>query len=299
MVSTFRLSLVTCATLFWLTWSHYALAAISIQTSDGRELSGEIDEQTDKQHLWIRQESEQIHLVTAIPWKSIISATDGDANLPLDQLPELLRERITSTAMGFVVEPATYPSPVVGVGGSLPMPSFRQRPLRLQQVRSIDVEAFLVNLDRDVEPDGFELRVAALDEKDAPVPVKGNLYVRLWGERMQPHGNLVRYENLQTWNQPVAPIDFKDGVASYALPFRTVHPESDWRLHSDALANVRLGVFGQGNFEASVPVELRKFNPVRDRLQLTRGSRFFPGEVTQQRRRWLPYRNNSRGFTTR
>jgi hypothetical protein len=109
----------------------------------------------------------------------------------------------------------------------------------------------------------------------------------------------VRYENLQTWSQPVAPIDFHDGVASYALRFRTVRPESDWRLHSDALVNVRLGVFGQGNFEASVPVAIRKFNPVRDRLQLTRGSRFFPGEVTQAGRRWFPNRSHSRGFTTR
>ncbi|MGI9427239.1 MAG: hypothetical protein ACR2NM_01180, partial [Bythopirellula sp.] len=297
MISTSRFLTMACATFVLLTWSKSASAAITVQTSDGRELTGEVDEQTDARHLWIRQENEQIQLTTAVPWKSIVSATDGDEILSLEELPNLLRGRITNASLGFLVQQAVYQSPV---DSSLTIPpGIHRKPQRLPRVHSIDVEAFLVNLDRDVEPDGLELLVAALDEHGQPVPVKGSLYVRLWGERMQPHGSLVRYENLQTWNQPVVPLDFKDGVASFAMRFRTVRPEFDWRLHSDALINVRLGVVGQGNYEASVPVAIRKFNPVRDRLQLTRGTRFFPGEVTQQRRRWLPYRSHSRGFTTR
>ena len=62
--------------------------------------------------------------------------------------------------------------------------------------------------------------------------------------------------------------DYVNGVATFPLRFRNVRPEFDFKLWPDALLNVRFGVPGQGNFEATVPVNLRYFNPYRDRLQV-------------------------------
>jgi hypothetical protein len=151
-----------------------------------------------------------------------------------------------------------------------------------RRITSVEVDAVLVNRDRDVEPDGLEIVVAAVDLYGNSVPVRGDIYARLWGERMWPNGSHDRFETLQRWNQPVALHDFRDGVARYYLPFRTVRPEFDVALHPDALLNVRLGVPGAGNFEASVPVHIRHFNPIRDRLQLREGSRFFRNELSEE-----------------
>ena len=267
-------------------------AAVTVQTTDGRVLTGEVDEQTDDQLLWIRQEQESILLTTSIPWSALLSATDNGKTLPLDQLHELLGHQASSEPVGFLVKQVVYQAPLDCQNHCLPIqPARHSAQTPIAQVRSLRVEAFLVNLDRDIEPDGLELVIAALGEHGVPVPVKGSLYIRLWGEHIQSHGSLARYEDMEQWSQPVEPVDFKDGVASYALRFRTIRPELDVRLHSEALVNVRLGVFGQGNFSASVPVHIRAFNPFRDRLRLTRGSRFLPDEHTHESRHQLPMRH--------
>lgn len=283
--------LVACYLLVAASATKPLFAAITIQTAKGRVLTGEVDEQTDDQLLWIRQENEQILLTTSVPWSAIVAASDNGESLPIDQLQTLLQSQATSEPIGFLVQKVVYQAPADYQGKS----QSAQVPRRTAQVRSLYVEAFLVNLDQDVEPDGIELAIAALDKHGVPVPVEGSLYVQLWGERIQPHGSLVQYENLEQWTQPVVQVDFTDGVASYAFRFRTTQPEQqDMGLHSDALAQVRLGVFGQGNFSVSVPVPIRRFNPFRDRLQLTRGSRFLPNEQTQEVRYQLPFRTHTR-----
>ena len=244
-------------------------ATVTVQTVDGREITGVVDAETDGEQLWIRQQDEQIVLTTSVAWSSILTATQDGKALPLDGLAEVLQSQATpEQQLPYILEPVSYTAP------ALPLRR------RMPRVRSLQVEAFLVNLDRDVEPDGIEVVIAALDVHGQPVPVKASLYARLWGERDQPPGNLVGFEELGSWTQPVMPVDFNDGVASYALRFRTVEPERDVRLRPDAIVNVRLGVFGQGNFEASAPVQIRAFNPLRDRRQQFRGTRFFPGELT-------------------
>jgi len=248
-----------------------------VHTTDGRELTGEVDVETDDTQLWVRQTSERIVLTTSVPWSSIASASQAGKMLPQQELPTILRKQATSSEpVGFLVQQTAYQIPTSCQGNCLPQVAERQQ----RRVHSLGVEAFLVNLDRDVEPDGLELLVAALDEQGIPIAVRGSLDVRLWGQRFERRNSQVRFEDLQQWAQPVARKDFVDGVASYALRFRGVQPQRDAELRSGALANVRLGVFGEGNFSASVPVRIREFNPVRDQRQIYRGTRFFPGEIT-------------------
>ena len=272
-----------------------SLAAITVQTTDGRELTGEVDQQTDEQLLWIRQQRERILLTTSIAWNKVHAVSHEGQILPPEQLPTLLLEQATSEPVGFLLQQVVYNVPAACHGDCAIAPSRHSRSRSTSaKVRSLSVEALLVNLDRDVEPDGLELLVAALDEHGVPVPVRGNLYVQLWGERIQPHGSLVDYEALQQWSQAVQPADFVDGVASYALRFRNVRPEFDFGLHSEAIVNVRLGAAGQGNFSASAPVVIRSFQPFRDRLQLYTGGRFLPDELTNEVRHTLPRRTHGR-----
>lgn len=292
--------LSVCLALFVGAELSYALAEVTIQTRDGRVISGEVDAETDGKLLWIRQEKEQIQLTTSVRWNEIVAAFAGEAELPVDQLAEILGAQATEAAPLRFVHQVSYQQPAVCENcGPQPQAGIGRLTPR-SRVRSLDIEAYLVNMDRDVEPDGLELVVAAVDERGLPVPVSGSLSARLWGERIQPHGSLVRYEDLQRWSQRVRTEDFDaDGLASYRLRFRTINPELDRGLHSDALINVRLSVSGQGNFEASVPVQIRAFNPVRDRLQLTRGGRFLPDELTQRTRRQLPHRTHTRSLRSR
>ena len=251
-----------------------ARAAVEIHTADGRVLAGEVDSRTTADHLWVRQESDGIILATPVRWSSIASAwVDGE---PTDvaQLSDRSDQLASETRFGFLREPSGTGSFVRSLRSkkvSVPLPG---------RITSLEIDAVLVNLDRDVEPDGYELVIAAVDVHGQSVPVKGNLYVRLMGERNVHHTGRIRFEDLQQWNQPVAPHDFIDGVAAYVLPFRALNPEFDDELRLDAQLNVRLGVFGEGNFAATVPVPLRQFSPYRDRLQMFEGSRFFRDELS-------------------
>ena len=252
-------------------------AAVTIQTSDGRELRGEIDARTTAQHLWIRQEKDRISLVTEVPWPSVKGAAIDGKSL---EVSELARSWPQLASWGSATSLAEAMKRDAGSDKSFPS-SGRV----VQRVASIEVGAQLVNLDRDVEPDGLELTIVALNQRGEPVPVRGNLTARLVGERDEKHFGTVRFEELQRWSQVVEFDDFGDGLASYALRFRLVRPEFDWELIPYALLNVRLGVSGEGNFEASVPVVIRQFNPFRDQLQKYARSRFFRDELTDEVRR--------------
>lgn len=247
-------------------------ADVEIHTVDGRVLAGEVDSRTTADHLWIRQESNHIILATPVRWDSIASATIDGEPVDVAQLTDRSDQLASETRFGFLIEydPVQPPHQLV----TLPPPVGR--------ITSLEIEAVLVNLDRDVEPDGYELVIAAIDEYGQSVPVKGSLFVQLMGERNIHHTGRIRFENFERWNQPVAPHHFVDGVAAYVLPFRAFHPEFDDELRPDAQLSVRLGVFGEGNFAATVPVPLWQFSPFRDRLQMFAGSRFFRDELSHR-----------------
>ncbi len=275
--------IVGCLCTFWSAGASVR-ADVHVQTNDGRVLTGEVDARTSAEQLWIRQETDQIVLATSVDWAKVVSAhVDGeqiDARALADRASRLATQRrfgflseINDSELRARIEQQHAPAST--------MTSWNRAPLR-SRITSLEIDAVLVNLDRDVEPDGFELAIAAVDVYGRSVPVKGNLTVRLMGEHNKHHSGRVHFEDLQQWTQPVMPEDFVDGVAGYVLPFRTVHPEFDFELRPDAQLHVRLGVFGSGNFAATVPVLLREFNPFRDRMQMFEGSRFFRDELSRQ-----------------
>ena len=253
-------------------------AELQVETTDNRVLRGEIDSKSSAELLWVRHAQERIVLTSSVAWSAIQSAKlDGNA-IEIAALKQQVQQQ--SLPLAAETPPSFFTKHVVR---KMPLATHGSRaPARIV---SIQVDAILVNLDRDVEPDGLQVAIIAYNDQGNSVPVRGNLSARLWGQRSNSHGSPLRFEELQRWTQPVERKDFQDDVATFAWRFRTVRPEFDFRLWPDALLNVRLGVPGQGNYEASVPVIVRSFNPFRDRLQQYEGSRFLPNELSENVRR--------------
>ncbi len=255
--------------------SAHALAEVSVQTGDGRAFSGQVDSRTSDQALWLRHEEEGIILTSRVSWNDISSAEVDGKSVEIDELSDGANELISVPDAGLLVEFGPLPRLIP------PAPPAQRR----GRITSLEVDARLVNLDRTAEPDGYEIVIAAIDAYGHEVPVRGNLYVRLQGERNEHYSGRIRFENLQQWSQPVSEHDFVDGLAIYALRFRRgFGPEFDDELRPDAQLNVRLGVFGEGNYSATVPVPLWEFSPFKDRLQMFEGSRFFRDEITHRTR---------------
>jgi len=266
-------------------------STITVQTTDGRELIGMVDEKTDDEHLWIRQETSDTIFAVAVKWSDLTAATvDGDT-VELAALPELVPRLQSSGPEGFLTEfVLQQPADVLRVvhpGSAVRSTGYRQivRPLPHVRITHLEVDAALVQLDRDVEPDGLELAIAAVDSHGIAVPIRGSLTAKLWGNRVDLHPGQNRFVELQRWSRPVALHHFQDNVAFFVLPFRSVDPEFELDLRPDALLNVQLGVFGQGNYEATADVEIRQYSFFRDRLQNAQGTRLFQNEFSENVRR--------------
>lgn len=252
-----------------------ALAAdvVSVATRDGRNISGEIDTRSTDESLWVRRSEENIVLTTAVGVAEIDTATLNGEPIAIDELVQKSAQLATSGPTSFLTE--------YEVVEELNLPHGDVRlPLRVPAITTFQVDAFVANLDYTVETDGLIVAIAPLDVRGNPWPVRGNLSARLIVERLDRHTGQVSFEEFHRWSVPLMVQDFEGGIAELPLRFRRVSPEFDWQLCTAALLNVRLGVYGGGNFEASIPVQIQEFNPIRDEMRNQQGSRFFRNELT-------------------
>ncbi len=248
---------------------------VFVTMADGRKAAGVVDQRTDDQTLWLRQTGDGIVLTTAFAWSDLASATlEGVA---VD--PEALRQRRDKLATAdpqplyaAAAGRSATPAPPLAIDHAAPRSRVRMRNLEI-------VDSLLVNLDRDVEPDGLQVAVAAIGQDGWPMAVAGELTAELVGERRPWRVAEVDYGPLDRWSQPVKLADFVDGAATYVLPFRHTAPEWRFDVLPDAILSVRLGAVGHGNFAASAPVVIRPLNPMRDNRQLLDKTRFMPGEL--------------------
>jgi hypothetical protein len=260
---------------------------VSVETVDGRTLSGVVDSRTDDRSLWLRSEENRIVLAVPVAWDEIASAIVDGEMIGVAALMSR-REELASAGPrslfgdgGLSGELAARSDSIMQQPSGVPplTPPFQGGGLT-RRVRNLEIVcAGLVNLDRDVEPDGIEVSIAAVGERGAPLAVRGSFRATLVGERRPLHDGAVSFGELGRWTQHVRSEDFVDGVATYDLRFRTTAPEWEFDLMPDALLTVELGAAGHGNYAASAPVVRREFNPLRDQMQLYRDSRFSPAEL--------------------
>lgn len=254
---------------------------MTVAAHDGRVLRGVVDARTDGARLWLRRDEGPIALASSIAWDELATAEVGGAQLEAGELRARSKELATAAAPLSAQRPAavmtTEAAGETAAAETIPAPLGVAT--RRAHVRSlVIVDACLGNFDHDVEPDGFTVSIAALDENNVPMPVRGALTARLFGLKRSNRTSQLDFGNLDTWSMPVRLSDFVDGVATFELPFRRTAPEFQFALLPDAAIGVQLGAFGEGNFAASAPVVVRPYNPLRDNLQLYEQSRFMPRE---------------------
>jgi hypothetical protein len=250
---------------------------VAIETFDGREMTGHVDARTDDETLWLRLDEEQIVMTVAVPWINVASARAGDDKMEPEELKAAAASFATRGPTTLIEEAVVPPSYLVD-------PFVMAAGARRARVRNVEIiDARLANLDRDVEPDGLQVTIAAIGEDGLPMAVRGTLVAQLSGEKRPAMVSGVSFDELDRWSERVEPEDFVDGVACYTFKFRRTAPEWQFDLLPDALLTVKLGAYGHGNFAASAPVVLRKLNPLRDNLQLLEGTRFLPQEIHGRR----------------
>jgi len=257
-----------------------AADAVSVRTVEGRTLSGVIDARTDDRELWLRRDENGVMLVVPIAWDDIASGSLAGAEINAAALRDRAGE-LASTRQSPLLGPG-QPGTMTAAAVRIAAPARLSSPQARRRIRVCNLEiigASLVNLDRDVEPDGIEVTIAAVGDDGEPLAVRGTLRAELYGERRPLEEPGPDFDELGRWTERVRPEDFIDGVATYELPFRATAPEWQFDLLPDAVLTVQLGAAGHGNFAASAPIVVRPFNPLRDDLQHDRGTRFLPTEL--------------------
>jgi hypothetical protein len=257
----------------------HAEGELRIQTANGRLLVGRMDDRTDDATLWIRRTEGNIILTSSVKWSEVESAELDGESISSEKLAEQREKLSTAAPKRFLsdFEP-------LNIDESEPASGFQRRP----RIVNIEIEATLANLDRTVESDGLLVAITALDEFRQSHAVRGSLTARLVVERLNYRTGEVSFDEFSRWSQKVSMKDFQEGVAEFPLRFQRYSPEFDWELCTAALLNVRLSVHSQGNFEASIPIAIHEYNPIRDEMRNWRGSRFFRDELTGSTRHQWP-----------
>ena len=267
-----------------------AASTVTVKTSAGREITGEVDSRSDSHAFWIRVVEEKILMAMAFAWDDIHSVQVDGETLTAEQFRPLVQHLQTAeTNELFLRAAANRKSERVAELIDVPSTGItRHKELRhsqLPRVESLEFHAAFQNWDRDVEPDGVELYIIPLDAHRRLVPINGNISINLDGYRAGRRREEKGFSNLQRWSRAVVAADFTSDGARFRLPFRQIEPQFDVAISPYALLNVHLNAYGYGNFEASETVSVRYFEPLRDSLQQNEGYRYFSNELTARPRR--------------
>ena len=266
--------------------------SIVVVLRDGRTVAGELDPQTDADRLWVRRAVDAVVLRSGFAWLEIDGIVVEAETVP----PEKFRQQALSEPI-----PPGPEDQLILVAQSL-APPLPPAPVSLVRgrVRTLEIRAYSANWDGDAESDGLRLHVMPLDDQGRIVPVDGQLDSVLIGQDVRRSYVLdlqpPEFPELGRWSHTLRAVDFGEAGAIVELPYSSRHPEFDRHLLPDGLLTVRLGVAGQGVFDASDDwVWLRPFSIIRDQLQfVTRHRRSVPAENILQRSEVRPTRTPNR-----
>lgn len=256
-----------------------AAEAVIVHTIDGRTLTGAVDRQTTGAELWLRASAPGIVAMSSVRWRDIARVeAEGETHSAGSFASVAERLKSSLPADFFAKTAAERREDVERSAEESQRNSFERR------VQSLAIDAYLANWDRDAEVDGLELRVYPLNFERTVVPVNGLVTAELFGQYVPPihifDPVLEEVSLLEKWTEHVDARLFGNDGAVFRLRFRSNHPEFDLAVRYFGQVNVKLNIHGQGTYDATVPVTLRTFSPLREQLQLYHGHRFFPRERT-------------------
>ncbi len=278
------------------------IATVDVLVSSGKQFTAAVDRRTDDAALWLRFDRETAVLYRSMPWTEIDTVRYQGSSYSQDEFKPLAMQ-IRSDRPAFVTrnknrrteDPENIARPIAeeikNDANHQPANTrltFAERAefglSPLPRVKSIALDAFVANWDNDPEVDGIVAIVSALDAFGGTVPVRGSLNVELISERRshlkpQPRRRRETFERIGSWARQYSPAS--GGEQIFVLPFQAVDPNFDFAVDSVGLVNAKLAAPGHGVYEASVTdVRIRPISSVRDRLQNSRGDRFYPTEMT-------------------
>jgi hypothetical protein len=257
---------------------------VVVHLLDGRILEAEVDARTDDELLWLEFTAPGIILRSAVPWGEVAAVWRAGERLSAAELRRQAEQPTTappddssSSAAAEWAERGQDAKNQKRTSGARSEHEFGWT-AAAGDVQSLQVAAAVSNWDADAEVDGLEVRVRPISASGSLTPVEGLLQVRLMGQRTNGADRQRGFGELARWSRSVRSQDFSRDGAICQLPFRTMRPEVDLDVRSEALVHVRLSAPGQGVFQASTPVRIRTYSLLRDLLQLHEGVRFFVGE---------------------
>ncbi|HVC93622.1 MAG TPA: hypothetical protein VND64_08030 [Pirellulales bacterium] len=277
----FALRAVSAAVLAAVAATSPAGAAeqVTVRLRSGRTFTGAVDFRTNQDRLWLRFDGGSTMVLRSIDWNAVVSSRRGNMRLTPAELRESAAELGSSRPQ--LVSPPVVPRGDLGDELATADDPAAHGARRVEFIRSLCIDATLANWDGDVESDGILLRVAPLDADGYILPVSGTLEIDLFGDQNLSPTRGQDYGLLAHWVEPLAIDDVGPNGAFYQLPFQGVHPDFQYDVSPYAMLHARLSVPGQGTFDATTgAMRIRLYNGVRDRLQQSTGTRFFPNERT-------------------
>jgi len=274
----------------------YAADEIRVWVESGRDFSGQVDQRTDDDSLWVRLSATGIEVIRPIKWERITQAEREGNRLSVTELKQLAAELKSPSPIEATRSSHIEGNKIVMIGNrdtsteTKDILSRDSRPVA-GPVRSVDFDVQIDNWDGDVEPDGLFVRVFPLDAYGAVTPVDGTLSVELSVPRRRefghvPHGRGTSVDRVGRWSRSIRDKDLRASGIVLKLPFQAVHPEFDNDVWSHGFVHLRLVVPGHGVFEDSVDgVRVREFAPFRDYMQSLTGRRHFSHERTGRGKR--------------
>lgn len=271
---------------------------VVVQLQNGRQLTGEVDSRTDARELWLHSTQPSIVILCSVPWSEVISARiSGQPEVVTDIRSSLSKLKTQVPVATFRQPPQPLATDPAGC-----VRSDAECSGDVDRVVSLEIVPRLANWDHDVEPDGLEVRVLPTTAEGRVAKIHGFLTLRLIGRRSpaadrlesrsglgvfsnggavreyaMPFNNTV-YVELGRWNELLSSADLTTAGYVLRLPFRQISPDLDLDITLNGQLDARLNAQGQQFYEATSPIQLRAFSPLREELQLNRGTRYFPGE---------------------
>jgi hypothetical protein len=228
---------------------------VTVWARDGRTMSGEVDNRTDDQALWLRFASPSVVLVSALPWDNVARVQWGERHYDAVGFRELAPKLASELPKDFFERAqAERLHPPRNVNGRL----YRVPPMRrTPQAVSLVVHARAANWDADAENDGLELVIAPKSSTGDITPLGGQLAIALVGTRYRKAPRESAGRRLGGWSQRVRVEHFGPHGAVYRLPFQSFHPGQDLSVAPSGLLQVRLTASRHPDLHATSPVRLR------------------------------------------
>ncbi|MCA9218470.1 MAG: hypothetical protein KDB27_35620 [Planctomycetales bacterium] len=252
------------ATLFALLFVSTAAAGdyVSVTLLDGRQVDGEVDDQSDANTLWLRISSERVTVASAFSRSSIASVKplkveqsyeEAEAN----HLAQLAAAQPSFSRHGTAPNIGEYPNLIEQ---------------HRDPIMGIELKGVAANWDADAEMDGIRVWILPFTKTGYRTNVSGTINATLstWSRRNRT-SSLSR-RTTEYWAQTVNPDHQRGGFLQIDLPFKKLHSAYDRRILGEAVLHVRLQVNREGTFHGETTVPLHAFSFTKDKMLLHHGT---------------------------